>query len=110
MLHCTCEYLDIELRGIQTLLSGCRWALRSNDCLYDLTNGVAGALHCNAMPCRRPWTPPYLVLYHEPPYPYSTMQKDCIKGQENARLDPPVSPWAGLGNASAESSCGSSAA
>ena len=69
MSQCTCIYLDEELRGIQTLLSGCGCALRSDNCLYDLTKCIAGALHSETTPCRRPWTPPFLLLVHDPPHP-----------------------------------------
>ena len=69
MLQCTCTYLNKELRGVQTLLSGCRCALCGDNCLYDLTNGSARALHRKAMQRRRPWTPLFLVLLHDPLVP-----------------------------------------
>ena len=50
-------YLHKELRGIEQLLLGSRWVLRSQYGLHDLLNCIARALHHVATPCRRPWTP-----------------------------------------------------
>lgn len=58
-------YLDEQLGGIEPLLLQCCGILSSQYRLHNVSDRIAGALHCVRMPCRRPWTPPLWELPHD---------------------------------------------